>query len=62
MTVPGGLAISAEGDAPIGSLIMGFLVGWLGIRTAVPVPSVAMTCIPILLFLPPIWHYRAEEV
>ncbi len=51
-----------SGGAPIGSLIMGFLVGWLGIHTAVLVPSATMICILILLFLSPIWHYRAEEV
>ncbi|HEY4345444.1 MAG TPA: MFS transporter [Parvibaculum sp.] len=50
-----------SGGAPIGSLIMGFLVGWLGIHHAVLVPAAIMVGIVGLLFLSPIWHYHAEE-
>jgi MFS family permease len=50
-----------SGGAPIGSLVMGFLVGGLGIHAAVLVPAGVMAVILVLLFLSPIWHYRAEE-
>ncbi len=50
-----------SGGAPIGSLIMGFLTGWLGIQHAVLVPSVVMIGIVALLFISPIWHYHADE-
>jgi predicted MFS family arabinose efflux permease len=51
-----------SGGAPIGSLIMGFLVGGLGVHQAVLVPAGIMVVIVALLILSPIWHYRAEEV
>ncbi|MCE9649604.1 MAG: MFS transporter [Parvibaculum sp.] len=50
-----------SGGAPIGSLIMGFLVGGLGVHQAVLVPAGIMVGIVALLFLSPIWHYHAEE-
>lgn len=50
-----------SGGAPIGSLIMGFIVGGIGIYEAVLVPSGVMIGIVGLLLLSPIWSYRAEE-
>jgi len=50
-----------SGGAPIGSLIMGFIVGGIGIYEAVLVPSGVMILIVALLLISPIWSYRAEE-
>jgi MFS family permease len=50
-----------SGGAPIGSLLMGFLVGGLGLHHAVYVPSGVMVFILGFLFLSPIWSYRADE-
>ena len=50
-----------SGGAPIGSLIMGFIVGGIGIYEAVLVPSGVMIVIVALLLISPIWTYRAEE-
>ena len=50
-----------SGGAPLGALMMGLLVGWLGIFDAVLVPATIMVGILALLyFLTPIWSYRAE--
>ncbi len=49
-----------SGGAPVGALIMGLLVGWLGIFDAVLVPATIMIGILALLyFFSPIWSYRA---
>ncbi|MGV8996344.1 MAG: MFS transporter [Parvibaculaceae bacterium] len=50
-----------SGGAPIGSLIMGFLVGGLGVHQAVLVPAGVMVLIIIGLFVSPLWSYRADE-
>lgn len=51
-----------SGGAPLGSLMMGILVGWLGIFDAVLVPATIMIGILALLyFVTPIWTYRAES-
>jgi hypothetical protein len=50
-----------SGGAPIGSLMMGFLVGGMGLRHAVYAPSALMVVILALLFLTPIWSYKAED-
>ncbi|HEX7777442.1 MAG TPA: MFS transporter [Parvibaculum sp.] len=51
-----------SGGAPIGSVIMGFLVGGLGARHAVLVPAAAMVLVLIaLFFFSPLWRYRAAE-
>ena len=51
-----------SGGAPLGSLIMGLLVGWLGIFDAVLIPAIIMVGILALLyFVTPIWSYRAES-
>lgn len=50
-----------SGGAPVGSLLMGFLVGWLGIHQAVLVPSIVMIGIVIALLMSPLWRYHAEE-
>jgi MFS family permease len=51
-----------SGGAPLGSLMMGLLVGWLGIFDAMLVPAAIMVGILALLyFLTPIWGYRAEQ-
>lgn len=51
-----------SGGAPLGALMMGLLVGWLGIYDAVLIPSTIMVGIlALLFFFSPIWHYRAEE-
>lgn len=50
-----------SGGAPIGSLIMGFIVGGIGIYEAVLVPSGVMIVIVALLLVSPIWSYRADE-
>lgn len=50
-----------SGGAPIGSLIMGFIVGGMGIQHAVLAPSGMMIFIIGLLLLSPIWAYRADE-
>ena len=50
-----------SGGAPIGSLIMGFIVGGMGIYEAVLVPSGVMIFIVGLLLMSPIWSYRADE-
>ncbi|MBX3508580.1 MFS transporter [Parvibaculum sp.] len=50
-----------SGGAPLGSLMMGLLVGWLGIFDAVLVPATIMIGVLSLLYLlTPIWTYRAE--
>lgn len=50
-----------SGGAPLGSLMMGLLVGWLGIFDAVLVPATIMIGVLLLLYmLTPIWSYRAE--
>lgn len=50
-----------SGGAPLGSLMMGLLVGWLGIFDAVLVPATIMIGVLGLLYLlTPIWSYRAE--
>ena len=51
-----------SGGAPIGSLVMGFLVGGLGVHQAVLVPAGIMVLIIAGLFISPLWHYRADEV
>ncbi|ABS62477.1 major facilitator superfamily MFS_1 [Parvibaculum lavamentivorans DS-1] len=49
-----------SGGAPLGALMMGLLVGWLGIFDAVLVPATIMVGILALLyFLSPIWSYKA---
>lgn len=49
-----------SGGAPIGALVMGLLVGWLGINDAVLVPATIMIGIlALLFFFSPIWNYRA---
>lgn len=49
-----------SGGAPVGALIMGLLVGWLGIFDAVLVPATIMIGILALLyFFSPLWSYRA---
>ena len=51
-----------SGGAPLGALMMGLLVGWLGIFDAVLVPATIMIGILALLyFFSPIWSYRADE-
>ena len=51
-----------SGGAPLGSLMMGLLVGWLGIFDAVLIPATVMVGILALLyFVTPIWSYRAES-
>lgn len=50
-----------SGGAPIGSLIMGFLVGWYGVHNAVLIPAGIMVLIILSLFLSPLWNYRADE-
>ncbi|MBO6635186.1 MAG: hypothetical protein JJ937_11625, partial [Parvibaculum sp.] len=53
--------LSVSGGAPLGALMMGLLVGWLGVFDAVLVPATLMVGILALLyFLTPIWSYRAE--
>ncbi|MEQ8379482.1 MFS transporter [Parvibaculum sp.] len=50
-----------SGGAPLGALMMGLLVGWLGVFDAVLIPATIMVGILALLyFLTPIWSYRAE--
>ena len=50
-----------SGGAPIGSLIMGFLVGGLGVHQAVLIPAGVMVLIITGLFLSPLWSYHATE-
>jgi MFS family permease len=50
-----------SGGAPIGSLIMGFLVGWYGVHGAVLIPAGIMVLIILSLFFSPLWNYRADE-
>ncbi len=50
-----------SGGAPIGSLIMGFLVGGLGVHVGVLVPAAIMVLIILGLFVSPLWSYRANE-
>lgn len=50
-----------SGGAPIGSLIMGFIIGSLGIHQAVLLPAGAMILVVVALVFSPIWAYRAEE-
>lgn len=50
-----------SGGAPIGSLLMGFLVGGLGIHQAVLVPAFVMVGVVALLFMSPLWRYHAQE-
>ena len=50
-----------SGGAPIGSLLMGFLVGGLGIHQAVLVPAFVMVGVVGALFLSPLWRYHAQE-
>tara|TARA_R110000868_G_scaffold147278_2_gene368662 strand:- start:1209 stop:2450 length:1242 start_codon:yes stop_codon:yes gene_type:complete len=50
-----------SGGAPIGSLIMGFLVGGLGVHQAVLIPAGVMVLIIVGLFLSPLWSYQADE-
>lgn len=50
-----------SGGAPLGALMIGLLVGWLGIFDAMLVPAAIMVGILALLyFFTPIWNYRAE--
>lgn len=50
-----------SGGAPLGALMMGLLVGWLGIFNAVLVPATVMIGVLGLLYLlTPIWSYRAQ--
>lgn len=51
-----------SGGAPIGSLIMGFIIGGMGLQSAVLVPSGVMVFVLGLLLLSPIWSYRAERM
>lgn len=50
-----------SGGAPIGSFMMGFLVGGLGLHEATLVPSALMVLIVGSLFFSVIWTYRADE-
>ncbi|MGB6085549.1 MFS transporter [Parvibaculum sp.] len=51
-----------SGGAPLGSLMMGLIVSWLGIFDAMLVPATIMVGILALLyFFTPIWSYRAER-
>ena len=50
-----------SGGAPLGSLMMGLLAGWIGIFNAVFVPAAIMVGVLGLLYMvTPIWTYRAE--
>ena len=50
-----------SGGAPLGALMMGLLVGWLGVFDAVLVPATIMIGIlALLLLFTPIWSHRAE--
>lgn len=50
-----------SGGAPIGSLLMGFTVGGLGVHAATLVPACIMVLILTVMFFSPIWSYQASE-
>lgn len=50
-----------SGGAPIGSFVMGFLVGGLGLHEATLVPASVMVLIVSALFFSAIWTYQADE-